>query len=239
MKLKHQRALGLPVKRAFKRNHKQEGFIQAALLFGIALITAVLGGYALANRTPTSQTDQEQAKVNASVILKQAADLRDGVQRYSSDNGSSAVQTVMDFSTGTDGLFNVTNRYASPQVMPSTVFDGGAPAPITTIKTPAAGSAGHWYFIKTHLGNGIGSGTADPMVALPDIRQDVCGRVNRLLYGSDTIPTVTGAVTTVTGDTVLDLATSAGTPVPAGWAEGCYQLETGSEYVYFKVLQEN
>lgn len=235
MKLHSQRALGLPVKRA----SKQEGFIQAALLFGIALITAVLGGYALANRTPTSQTDLEQAKVNASVILKQAADIRDGVQRYSSDNGSAAILTTMDFSTGADGLFNVTNRYASPQVMPSTAFDSGAPAPITSIKAPTAGSAGHWYLMKTHQGNGIGSAAADPMVALPDIRQDVCGRVNRLLYGNDTIPTVTGAVTTITGDTVLDLSASAGTAVPVGWAEGCYQLETGSEYVYFKVLQEN
>lgn len=235
MKFNPQRALGLPVKRTLK----QEGFIQAALLFGIALITAVLGGYALANRTPTSQTDQEQAKVNASVILKQAADLRDGVQRYSSDNGSTAILASLDFSTGTDGLFNVTNRYASPQVMPSTVFDSGAPGPITTIKAPSAGSAGHWYLMKTHVGNGIGSNAADPMVALPDIREDVCGRVNRLLYGSDTIPTVTGAITTITADTVLDLASSAGTAVPAGWAEGCYQLETGSEFVYFKVLQEN
>lgn len=217
----------------------QEGFIQAALLFGIALITAVLGGYALANRTPTSQTDQEQAKVNASVILKQAADLRDGVQRYSSDNGSSAVQNTMDFSTGANGLFNVTNRYASPQVMPSTVFDGNAPAPIKSIKAPAAKVAGHWYFVKTHSANGIGSSTSDPMVALPDIRQDVCERVNRLLYGAPDVPTVTGAIATVTDDTVLDLSASAGTAIPSGWAEGCYQLETGSEYVYFKVLQEN
>ena len=91
---------------AFLRKQKQAGFIQAALLFGIALMTAVLGGFALANRSPTSQTDVEQAKVNASVILKQASDLRDGVARYSSDFGSSAVQSTLDFSnTANQGLF--------------------------------------------------------------------------------------------------------------------------------------
>lgn len=37
---------------AFLRKQKQAGFIQAALLFGIALMTAVLGGFALANRSP-------------------------------------------------------------------------------------------------------------------------------------------------------------------------------------------
>ena len=81
----------------FSKKSAQSGFIQAALLFGIALMTAVLGGFALANRSPTSQTDVEQAKVNASVILKQASDLRDGVARYSSDFGSSAVTTEMTF----------------------------------------------------------------------------------------------------------------------------------------------
>ena len=54
MKLNSHRAHGHPV-RTINRG-QQAGFIQAALLFGIALITAVLGGYALANRTPTSQT---------------------------------------------------------------------------------------------------------------------------------------------------------------------------------------
>ena len=50
------------LKKQIKRTLHQQGFIQAALLFGIALITAVLGGFALANRSPTSQTDAEQAK---------------------------------------------------------------------------------------------------------------------------------------------------------------------------------
>ncbi|NJM31891.1 MAG: hypothetical protein HC848_02075 [Limnobacter sp.] len=223
------------MKQTMPHSH-QAGFIQAALLFGIALMTAILGGFALANRTPTGATDTEEAKVNASVILKQASDLRDGVQRYAVDFGSTAVTSTMTFnSTATTGLFDPAARYASPQVMPASVFAAGAD---TTIKSTAP-AAGHWYFVENHSGNSVGTGTADPMVALPDIKQAVCQRINTMLYGSPTIPTITYTLTDVTTDQAANLATSAGTAVPAGWAEGCYQLETSSDYIYFKIVQEN
>ena len=190
------------------RKQKQAGFIQAALLFGIALMTAILGGFALANRTPTSQTDSEQAKVNASVILKQASDLRDGVARYASDNGASSIVSTMDFTaTGVAGLFNPTSGYASPQIMPTSVFATGA---TTTIQAPAATVAGHWHLNKATLGNNLATVAADPMVVLPDIRLDVCQRINNILYGEPITATPgagTAALTAWTGDT------NAGAPV--------------------------
>ena len=201
------------------RKQKQTGFIQAALLFGIALMTAVLGGFALANRSPTSQTDVEQAKVNASVILKQASDLRDGVARYSSDFGSSAVQTALDFSNTTNqGLFDPAARYASPQIMPTTAFANGED---TVIKAPSALSAGHWYINKVTPGKGLATGAVDPMVILPGLRQDVCGRVNTLLYGTSTIP-VAGTALSVwtTGTTDAGISAISTAPDPAGWPEG-------------------
>jgi hypothetical protein len=219
---------------AFLRKQNQAGFIQAALLFGIALMTAVLGGFALANRSPTSQTDVEQAKVNASVILKQASDLRDGVARYSSDFGSSAVQSTLDFSNTTNqGLFDPTARYASPQIMPTTAFANGED---TTIKSPTANSAGHWYINKVTVGNALATGAADPMVILPGLRQDVCGRVNTLLYGASTIPAAGTALSVWTTGTT-DGGISSVTGV-AGWPEGCIAT-SDTKYVYFKVIQEN
>lgn len=216
------------------RKQKQAGFIQAALLFGIALMTAVLGGFALANRSPTSQTDVEQAKVNASVILKQASDLRDGVARYSSDFGSSAVQSTLDFSNTTNqGLFDPVARYASPQIMPTTTFASGED---TTIKAPTAASAGHWYINKVTVGNALATGSADPMVILPGLRSDVCGRVNTLLYGSSTIPAAGTALSVwTTGTTDGGISAVAGV---AGWPEGCIAT-SDTKYVYFKVIQEN
>tara|TARA_Y100000815_G_C13319353_1_gene491701 strand:- start:628 stop:1320 length:693 start_codon:yes stop_codon:yes gene_type:complete len=222
---------------AFLRKQKQAGFIQAALLFGIALMTAVLGGFALANRSPTSQTDVEQAKVNASVILKQASDLRDGVARYSSDFGSSAVQSTLDFSnTANQGLFDPTARYASPQIMPTTAFANGED---TTIKSPSALSAGHWYINKVTPGKGLATSSEDPMVILPGLRADVCGRVNTLLYGTSSIP-VAGIALSVwtTGSTDAGISAISTAPDPAGWPEGCIAT-SDTKYVYFKVIQEN
>lgn len=217
---------------------RQDGFIQAALLFGIALMTAVLGGFALANRSPTSQTDVEQAKVNASVILKQASDLRDGVARYATDFGSSAVLNTMNFSTLSEtGLFDPVARYASPQIMPTSAFN--APPAIATPDVTATTHAGHWYLNKGTAGNGIATaGVADPMVILPNLRLDVCQRVNNLLYGTSPTaapPESGGALADWTGaatDGDLD-------GVAQGWPEGCVETSDGGQYVYFKVVQEN
>lgn len=214
----------------------QAGFIQAALLFGIALMTAVLGGFALANRSPTSQTDVEQAKVNASVILKQGSDLRDGVARYASDFGSSSVTGPLDFSITTGvGLFDPDARYASPQIMPTTAFANGEDTSIKAPGSPTPNVAGHWYLNKATVGNTLATAAADPMVVLPGLRDDVCGRVNTLLYGSDTIPASVGALSAWTGNTNGGISAVAGV---AGWPEGCI-VTSDAKHVYFKVVQEN
>ena len=221
----------------------QSGFIQAALLFGIALMTAVLGGFALANRSPTSQTDVEQAKVNASVILKQASDLRDGVARYSSDFGSSAVENTMDFSlTSNQGLFDPAARYASPQIMPTSAFVAGPATVINPPGSPGPLTAGHWYLNRATTGNGLASASVDPMVVLPGLRSDVCGRVNNLLYGITpnvaSIPVSTGDTADWANDTTSADGGISALAAVAGWPEGCVATADG-DYVYFKVVQEN
>ena len=219
-------------KNAGFRPARQAGFIQAALLFGIALMTAVLGGFALANRSPTSQTDTEQAKVNASVILKQASDLRDGVARYSSDFGSSSIGAMTFSNTGPQGLFDPVARYASPQIMPSSAFNTGEDI---EIKAPDTLVAGHWYLNKATIGSGLATGSADPMVILPGLREDVCGRVNTLLYGSPTIYASTADLDDWIGGTDGGIS---GVADIAGWPEGCVST-ADSKWVYFKAVQEN
>ena len=225
------------LKKQINVRSREQGFIQAALLFGIALITAVLGGFALANRSPTSQTDAEQAKVNASVILKQASDLRDGVARYAGDFGSSAVLNTLDLSAvANTGLFDPQFRYASPQIMPRATFRDPN-STYATIKSPSAAAAGHWYINKATAGNILATTAADPMVILPGIRQDVCGRVNTLLYGSSAIPTSTAAVAAWIAGTDGGISSNGDVE---GWPEGCVATNDATpEYVYFKAVQEN
>lgn len=217
----------------------EAGFIQAALLFGIALMTAVLGGFALANRTPTSQTDVEQAKVNASVILKQGSDLRDGIQRFASDNSSDAVKGTaatnnMTFGDTGSGLFNPANRYASPQTMPASAFATTASA---VPKAPEARAAGHWYFSRIRTLPGIGDPAAvDPIVLITDLGSKVCDRINAILYGPNaTTETLTaGTLANVKDDTGTVTFAAGNTNQP----EACVKT-TDNKHVYFKVVQEN
>ncbi|GLR27309.1 hypothetical protein [Limnobacter litoralis] len=219
-----------------RRAGKQQGFIQAILLFGIALMAAILGGFALANRSPTSQTDTEQAKVNASVALKQGSDLQTGVLRFGNDFGSSAITNTMDFSSTTNqGLFDPAARYASPQVMPASAF---ASPSDPAIAAPSTYEAGHWYLNKATAANAIGTAAVDPMAVLPDLRSDVCARIDNMLYGASAIPVSTGALSDwANATTPADGGISAVAAV-AGWAEGCVQT-SDAKYVYFKVVQEN
>lgn len=227
---------------------KQDGFIQAALLFGIALMTAVLGGFALANRTPTSQTDTEEAKVNASVILKQASDLRDGVQRFSADEGSQAVLDTMTFDNSTaTGLFDATSRYASPQIMPRSTFASNSFSTIVNTST-ANWSAAHWRLNKnvSLLDMGTNAGQ-DPIVVLANVSDLACSRLNQLLYGdSFTTPTSSLAMATWAGSadgsttppgTVNPVSTPAELAGADGLAEVCVSASDGN--IFYKVVQEN
>jgi hypothetical protein len=75
------------------------------------------------------------------------------------------------------------------------------------------------------------------MVVLPKLRQEVCGRINTLLYGASAIPSSGVVVANWTGGLVVDMSAVNGV---AGWPEGCVATtDTPVEYVYFKTVQEN
>ena len=215
---------------------RQGGFIQAAILFGIALLTAVIGGFALANRTPNTQTTLEQAKVNASVILKQGADLREGVTRFMNDKGSLSNLT---FNTTTNtGLFDPSVQYASVQLGPAQAYVSGTPTNTTTFTVRAAGS--YVYHDRVTL-NGVGSAAADTVVLTGPLNTATCQRINTMLYGtaiSTAPPTTTVALADFTNTataTAVDLSATTGI---VGWSEGCVGTATVGSNVYFKVVNE-
>ena len=104
------------------------------ILFGIALIAAVIGAFALSGKGATKSTSSEEAKLAASTLLKQAGDLQEAIQRYRSDRGGF---NGMSFSTDANtGLFNTTDRFATQLVGPPKGYVNnliyGAQFPITT-----------------------------------------------------------------------------------------------------------
>jgi hypothetical protein len=72
--LRHRRAL-----------RKQGGFIQGAILFALVIIAVVVAAFSLANRDSQNSADTEQARVNASYVLKVGNDIQTAVNRAIAD----------------------------------------------------------------------------------------------------------------------------------------------------------
>ena len=96
----------------FAPRRRQGGFIQGAILFALVIIAVVVAAFSLANRDSQSSADTEQARVNASFVLKVGNDLQTGINRAVADGFSPAkLETNMYFdkteSTGDNlNLFN-------------------------------------------------------------------------------------------------------------------------------------
>lgn len=213
----------------------QEGFIQAAILFGIAILTAVIGGFALANRTPLGSKDHQQAKVNASVFIKQGYNLREGASRFGYDKGSLNTMTF-DTTTGT-GLFDTAKPYALVQVGPSVSYGGGVAINIM----PSDPRAGSYTLHKNITILDIDSASAEWLAATVFSDALACQAINVILLGSSA--PASPPVTALTAAQWLSGTWSETLPVEAtGWYEGCLASATpdgsGNKFVYFRVLRE-
>lgn len=197
-----------------KLRGQQQGFIQGAILVGLALLVVVVAGFSLANRDAASSTSKEKARMDASVILKQAVDLKDAVFRGFADaNGN-------NFST-----------YA-------TLRTSGYITEIPTAPTDsAAGVTPVWGGTNGNLGvaslTGFGSTGGDWYIHATPISDEVCRRINAALYGSSTIPLVS--------EINFNVTTNALTMSTNPWlsrTEGCVlnSASTANGNVYYKIV---
>lgn len=189
---------------------QQRGFIQGAILVGLALLVLVVAGFSLANRDAAATTGKEQARLNASVMMKQAVDLKDAIYRAVSDNVSPADMNALR-----------TAGYITE--VPTAPTDSG----ITPLYGGASGT------IYSGNINGLGTSANDTYIIASPVSQAVCDRINAALYSTLIVPPNTDAnVNTTTG--VLTLTNA---PWP-GRSEGCVPNAIGAlnANVYFKVV---
>jgi hypothetical protein len=236
-------------------NTKQSGFIQAVILFGIALIAAVIGAFALSGKGATKSTSSEEAKLAASTLIKQAGDLQEAVQRYRSDRGGFAGMTfstdpITDASTG---LFNTTDRFATRLVGPTR---GYVTKRSPNIEAVAGGNRfGSWILKKTLTLDTVAANWA---VVTTGLTRDTCIRINNMIYGAQypvtLAPMASGATDaiwqTIDGIVTVDFTgTATVTGIPEGSTEGCVQTSTTAAnpdtgvaaeptFAYFKVVNE-
>lgn len=151
----------------------QHGMGAAMILFTIALIVLAGAALAYASRGNASLVNSQQARAQAAVVLKQAANYRDAYNRYVYDGNSPA--TVTFDTTPSTGLFLPSALYGTYLAPPPQAMNGVAVA--------------QWLFNKSIVVNNIGTAASDTIAYVPDVASAVCGEVNNQLYGTAAIPT--------------------------------------------------
>lgn len=176
-------------------SQREQGFVQGVLLFALAVLVAIIAAFAFANNGNQSSSERENAKVTATVLMKQASDVQDAVSRYISDGQSLAYLCVTSgvspttsnpgiagtgscssdiLGTATD-LWADEHGYITPPVAPQAAFRAGV----------TSGNRRWTYAEFSTAGRNLSSTVTDPgyyqFMELPDVDKKVCQAINRVL----------------------------------------------------------
>jgi len=202
----------------FAPRRRQGGFIQGAILFALVIIAVVVAAFSLANRDSQSSADSEQARVNASFVLKVGNDLQTGINRAIADGFNPGnLEANMSFTSGeSDGdnlkLFDPTLKYMVRPQFPTTALVVGGGQPFRDETTNDV----EWELKDI---TDVGGPDKDAIVKVAGLREDVCKRIN---------VTANGVLVSAPVPTGIDTTES------AGWREGCFS--EGTSFTYFRVV---
>jgi hypothetical protein len=208
-----------------KRN---KGFVGMVFL-AIALIGIVIAAIAAMSRSSSSGTADQANKSNASILIKQASDFKNGIDRMIV-GGVAASSITFDSAVNT-GLFDPTPgaQFAVKHVPPASIF----------IFVPLGGPV--FNLNKAVKLPGIGSSAADYVVTAGPIQLAVCQQINKILYNDSVTAspaTSTGTPTDWNSSPVDDGAQTSATNYNAR-PEGCVQTSIPGWGMYYKAVVEN
>jgi len=200
----------------FAPRRRQGGFIQGAILFALVIIAVVVAAFSLANRDSQSSADSEQARVNASFVLKVGNDLQTGVNRAIADGfPAKDLATKMVFITteeeGELNLFDSTLKYLIRPQFPTTALQDPETQPFDELAPEVT--------FSTAVVDGAGSGDLETIIEVANLKEDVCKRIN---------VTTNGKLVTDAPDATVAAAAA------LGKREGC--VGAGAAFSYFRVV---
>lgn len=208
---------------------QQSGFVGMVLL-AISLIGAIIAAIALMARAAPS-TQEHVDKTNVSILLKQSADFKGGIERMIA-TGISPSSITFNSNPGT-GLFDTTpgSQYSVKHVPPTSI--------LTT--TPPNGAT-FYYNTQIRLPR-IGSALPDFVIVAGPIKLSACQQINKLLY-NDVFPVQTSSPSSGVWNTWAYMTMPIDdnfnpSPIYAGRPEGCVKLTDPNMYAYYKVVVEN
>lgn len=208
----------------------QKGFVGIVFL-AIALIGIVIAAIAFMSRSSAGNVASESDKTNASIIIKQAADFKTGVDRMVA-TGIAPSSITFDQTVGT-GIFDPTPgaQYAINTSPPTSAF------------VPSSSTPGYTYNVWIKL-PGIGDPTREDFIVTAGgergLTLSVCKQINKLLY-NDPISQMPARSTANIGDWTDGASVDDNGSAAAnyqGRPEGCIDAGDGN-YVYYKALVEN
>ena len=211
----------------FAPRRRQGGFIQGAILFALVIIAVVVAAFSLANRDSQSSADTEQARVNASFVLKVGNDLQTGINRAIADGltpDKLVAANVLFDDTASDGdvlnLFDDTLKYmVRPQFPPTALASASTVQPFAGDDGAGANATAAW---DKKAVTGAGGSNEEAIITVPGLKLDVCKRIN--VTSNNVL--VTAAPPTALTDTAA-----------AEWREGCFGPGTASgSHTYFRVV---
>lgn len=214
-----------------KFRSQNKGFVGVVFL-AIALIGIVVAAIASMSRESASGTSRESAKMQVSVLLKQASDIKNGFDRMVIDGRVARPHDITIDTNATTGLFSTAQgpAYSVAHIPPRQL------GPDVLIN-----AAGFNYNIGVKL-PGIGGMVGTDYMITTQIKElSTCQIINKLLYGDSitALPAVSGsnkAMWAAKWGTFADADTSINY---YNRAEGCVRVSGPEEYAYYKVLFED
>jgi hypothetical protein len=204
----------------FAPRRRQGGFIQGAILFALVIIAVVVAAFSLANRDSQSSADSEQARVNASFMLKVGNDLQTGINRAIADGlaPSDLVSKMVFAPTEADGeldLFDPTLKYMIRPQFPNTALVDPDEQPFDVDNVDTAVT-----WTQTDITD-VGGDDQEAVIQVSGLKEDVCKRINVTANGVLVSAALPGAIDDTTS---------------SGWREGCFDGGATAGFVYYRVV---
>lgn len=209
----------------FAPRRRQGGFIQGAILFALVIIAVVVAAFSLANRDSQNNADTEQARVNATFVLKVGNDLQSAVNRAIADGmlpADVSTKIKLDQSTSSGSVVNLFDpnlKYLTRPEFPASALSGTTQPFRGTDGVGTGALAG--FETDTALNNVGSVSGAEAIIKFSGIKEEVCKRVNT---------TVNGTLVTASPPATLSAAVG-GTNL---WREGCYG--SSPTFTYFRAV---
>ncbi|MGD9650520.1 MAG: hypothetical protein AB7U41_07025 [Dongiaceae bacterium] len=243
----------------------QSGFAIGTILLAVVLIAAIVSAIAIASRGTTNQSGREQSRINATTVIQQGINLKQGYDRLMA-NGIDRTNIVIGAPAATPGTTVGTNAAGTVNCTGATapnvcLFDnpnGGTATQVPPQQAVELGAANNPNPLryKRMAGvtvPGIGSTVGnDIVIYLTDISRQVCQQINNVSSGNlipsnanPPVPTTllaAGALTPANETAGFDL-TGIETTANFNTQEGCVRIigaaeDETSTYMYFRVVSE-